>query len=813
MDVISLLNANSLAVEQQRKENDREEKKAGAATKTLSRNRTPWDAGGYSLPVNTTTTPSTSPKNEELRLRDSESTPTSPRHKFSDSRSSLSSFTSSQQSASHSRFSSLSTVGSTNPPFAFTEALLSTPGAKTFPLDFGHISRIDENQSNLGYPRHGGSISPTGSLDTLALVAENEMAGQQVKHNAEAAKASLTIEEFSKGEYRPRSPSDAVLIKRATVPSLRLGTGEQELNGLRGLQGLEQVQQNNHFLSTQLEGRHKSMAHAKSHKRALSAPDVPALVNGFMTGFTMSDNNPSMTARAEPIPPSSHHPDRTSPTNISAYISPDTPPPNTHGEILATQTILCMYIPNCDTGSQLRKAISHIFGRNKMCTRLIPAEVWVHYCRKHYQRSRYRNPKEYAKLQCDLVQQQIRRVHEWSAENLSKGLPGVVKDWGLAVRKREQKRLDDLNGAKKRNAHAAFDDNVNSDEEVNGRTNTTLPATAVPDWLLQECGNGYSTHKILEIFNRLHTEILADTMPCFPDIEILPNIAVDGEEPKSPKGYTRRNSTVKGHTRSQSLSVAAMKPNSFSQDRRMSQPVIWNQGGGYFPQAQKKRRANGMSETDSSDSSFSPYSRSRLLERQPQTGYVAQLPHRSMFPNISENCEEERYSYDNRYSHAAVPLPAPTPQRSGGQSMAAHLEMGNAPSGRRSTHQRSHSDMSAFSQGTRGCSQSPSMSSGYSVDSNHYAHNNYNQGFAAHRAEIRQGSRFYEMQAQLFSHGPSMHHGRHQSMSMVPSSAMYSAQMSSAYHPQATQYQTSVPVSRTRVMEAQQVHNLYADRR
>ncbi|KAI9048591.1 hypothetical protein LZ554_007424 [Drepanopeziza brunnea f. sp. 'monogermtubi'] len=521
----------------------------------------------------------------------------------------------------------------------------------------------------------------------------------------------------------------------------------------------------------------------------------------------------SMGPRAEPTPPSSQHPDRTSPTTIPIYRTPDTPPSNTHGEILPTQTILCMYIPNCDTGSQLRKAISHIFGRNKMCTRLIPAEVWVHYCRKHYQRSRYRNPKEYAKLQCDLVQQQIRRVHEWSMENANRGLPGVVKDWGLAVRKREQKRLDELNGAKKRNAHAAFEDGLNSDED-DGSSRTSshiLPATAVPDWLLQECGKGYSTHKILEIFNRLHTEILADTMPCFPDIEILPNIAVDGDEPKSPKGYTKRASAAKGHYRSQSLGgpTAAMKPNPYTQDRRMSQPAIWSQGG-YSPQAPKKRRPNGMGETDSPDSAFSPYARSRPLERPLQAGRVTQLPHRPMFPDINENSEEERYNYGSSYPLSGAPLPAPTPQRAGGQSMAAHLEMGTSPStSRRPLHQRSQSDMSAFTQNNRGYSESPLMSTGY-MDPSHYGHSQF-QGFAAHRSDIREDSRFHEMQAQQqFSHGPIMH-GRHQSIAGIPSSAMYS-QLSSAYHPQAVHYQQG-PAPRNRIIETQQAHSLYTDRR
>ncbi|PVH85295.1 hypothetical protein DL98DRAFT_409665, partial [Cadophora sp. DSE1049] len=274
-----------------------------------------------------------------------------------------------------------------------------------------------------------------------------------------------------------------------------------------------------------------------------------------------------MGPRGEPTPPSSLHPDRHSPTNIPNYAPPATPPQN-HGEDLASDQILCMYIPNCDTGSQLRKAISHIFGRNKMCTRLIPARVWVHYCRKHYQRSRYRNPKEYAKLQCDLVQTQIRRVHEWSLENSSRGLPGVVQDWGLAVRKREQKRLDEMNGSKKRNI-AAFE---NSDDEdgtdLNGRGSNILPATAVPDWLLERCGKGYSTQEILQIFNQLHTQILDDTMPCFPDIEILPNIVVDSDDPKSPKGYTKRTVVGGGHKRAQSLGIAAMRSDSQSHNRR-----------------------------------------------------------------------------------------------------------------------------------------------------------------------------------------------------------------------------------------------------
>ena len=37
-----------------------------------------------------------------------------------------------------------------------------------------------------------------------------------------------------------------------------------------------------------------------------------------------------------------------------------------------------------------RKVVSHIFGRNKACTRKLPENLWILWCRKHYQRFKYR---------------------------------------------------------------------------------------------------------------------------------------------------------------------------------------------------------------------------------------------------------------------------------------------------------------------------------------------------------------------------------------------------------------------------------------
>ncbi|PGH23541.1 hypothetical protein AJ80_02321 [Polytolypa hystricis UAMH7299] len=84
----------------------------------------------------------------------------------------------------------------------------------------------------------------------------------------------------------------------------------------------------------------------------------------------------------------------------------------------------------CSTEStHYRKVISHIFGRNKRCTVSIPDYVWIYYCRKHYQRARYRTG-EWPFRQCDLAADTIRNMRAW----------GGVEDFKLQLRRRETKR-------------------------------------------------------------------------------------------------------------------------------------------------------------------------------------------------------------------------------------------------------------------------------------------------------------------------------------------------------------------------------------
>ena len=471
------------------------------------------------------------------------------------------------------------------------------------------------------------------------------------------------------------------------------------------------------------------------------------------------------------------------------------------------QTIACMYIPNCDTGSQLRKAISHIFGRNKMCTRLIPQHIWVHYCRKHYQRSRYRNPKEYAKLQCDLVQKQIRAIREWSNANVQNGAAGTVKDWGLAVRKREQKRLDDITASgRKRTASAAFEQD--SGDEDGGHGLSAVPATAVPSWLLGLCGKGYSTDAILDIFSRLHTEILNDEMPCFPDIEILPNIVVDQDEAKSPKGYAKRGSGGGGggggHKRSQSLGVGNMKSNYYAGDRRMSQPGPSGQDGfQYGGPSQKRQRGYEMGTMDSQDRLLPPFQRSRLSERAIETGRRTQpLAHRPVYPSINEH--DDSYGSPHVYQHH---LPAPTPQRLPGHSMAAHLETNNEYySARRPIHQRSQSDMSFARPSSY--SPSPSMQSGLQENPGHIG-----RTYAAATYQHQQPEPSMHYADSRLNHAA--RHSRHQS---TPIAQPYRAQSMRDPQPSSSGYGyaqdgNTLPALSSRISESPQVQALYSARR
>ncbi len=193
--------------------------------------RTPWDAGGYSLPIHThnfgSFTDDAFPSDSIVdNYRDQR------RHKLSDSHSSLSSSTSSN-SISHSRFSSMSTVSSLQLPgqtiseAIFTDSETSSHSSKTATGSCSPVS------ARTGRSTSQSSSSPALYGNGLVLIAERHLYGSPRKDSVdqlfsviEPAKVRSTG--FGDGSKerrvstispRPASPSDAILIKR-TTPSV-----------------------------------------------------------------------------------------------------------------------------------------------------------------------------------------------------------------------------------------------------------------------------------------------------------------------------------------------------------------------------------------------------------------------------------------------------------------------------------------------------------------------------------------------------------------------------------------------------------------
>ncbi|KAK2785203.1 hypothetical protein FQN52_008540 [Onygenales sp. PD_12] len=249
------------------------------------------------------------------------------------------------------------------------------------------------------------------------------------------------------------------------------------------------------------------------------------------------------------------------------------------------EAIVCQYSgESCSTAStHYRKVISHIFGRNKRCTVGIPDYIWIYYCRKHYQRARYRTA-EWPFRQCELAIDTIENMRSW----------GGVASFNLQLRRRETQRTsgqntggdDDVadNGDNNNNGQSemrepsqppragAFtpintapsanspspspmkteeeDSDDDKDEEnktgpaarqTKKKRSPTIVPHPVPDWLHGRVGNNKSFDEILSVLVDLRTHLngvaARNQTPHFPDIEILPNLRPRAAAPRRP---TRR---------------------------------------------------------------------------------------------------------------------------------------------------------------------------------------------------------------------------------------------------------------------------------
>ena len=211
----------------------------------------------------------------------------------------------------------------------------------------------------------------------------------------------------------------------------------------------------------------------------------------------------------------------------------------------------CSYCPVCSTGSPLRKVVSHIFGRNKLSTRQIPKNVWVYYCRKHYQRSRYRNPRGFARQQVLLVRRQCERLEQW----------GGVKQWVIKVRRREELRMtreeedggaaeevEDMadeeggeEGGGKAVAMALDEDEAATNGEGGSRRSSNATVTNSPGaggggsrrgsvgggsgsgWIRKYTGREKTIQDVYRLLDKIEVEVQKNGGK-FPDVELLPNV-------------------------------------------------------------------------------------------------------------------------------------------------------------------------------------------------------------------------------------------------------------------------------------------------
>lgn len=150
-------------------------------------------------------------------------------------------------------------------------------------------------------------------------------------------------------------------------------------------------------------------------------------------------------------------------------------------------------------GYHFRKVVSHVFGRNKAVTKIFPQDVWVHYCRKHYQRARYRAD-QWPFTQCDLLLESLRRMQEWNG----------VDTWDIALRRREKIRRKIENGQLDSPSKQGGPTKTVKDEGQAavkntrpGRKHPTAIIAPAPDWLNNSVGKGKSFDEIRTVIERV----------------------------------------------------------------------------------------------------------------------------------------------------------------------------------------------------------------------------------------------------------------------------------------------------------------------
>ncbi|KAI4240020.1 MAG: hypothetical protein L6R40_005362 [Gallowayella cf. fulva] len=157
-----------------------------------------------------------------------------------------------------------------------------------------------------------------------------------------------------------------------------------------------------------------------------------------------------------------------------------------------------------------RKVTSHFFGRNKRVTHQIPEECWVKYCRKHYQRQKYRRPADWFRTQLLLIDTQLNNLEAW----------GGVLSWQIDVRKKERDMIS------KENDHLA----------IHG----VLPDVVCRErFLIPHLGKGKTFAQCRDLVDIVEKNCEDSKNYTLPSFEFLPEID-ERRNPRPRRGTNRR---------------------------------------------------------------------------------------------------------------------------------------------------------------------------------------------------------------------------------------------------------------------------------
>ncbi|KAF7533037.1 hypothetical protein G7Z17_g13573 [Cylindrodendrum hubeiense] len=499
---------------------------------TDNRVRTPWDAGGYSLPRDTAPpfsrtsftfrpagepmdsaptygAPATGGHSRHTSIASVESTiamaapsvPTpfsNPRPaRVSDSRGSFSSFCSSTFSGGHSRFSSMSTVSSHHVSSVAAEMPMLESKLEQLPKltpTPEYVERRESPPRLPPLPQHGAvsnfvTAIPQGNTPDAVMEARaikrrrSRLSVDQSSHSALRSSVLHPLDRMHKRTISAPNPPQISSSTFAHTPSYLPPITPESF---------EPVLPQSHLAMPR--GRRSASRGRRSSRADVSPAAYPTPRPAESMDENMASTTGSPALRPQvlppPAPPSSDFQPRL--LNICGRFGLSVETALRGGDI-------CMQVENCNTGSVPRKVISHIFGRNKVCTRRIPERAWVCMCRKHYQRIRYRKGPEFSMTQIDLVYEQIARMIFWSQGlETSSGVnvEGIfIRSWTFSIRKRELRRLVEMNGQ-----------------------------DPLPRWIIQSLGEGKTHDDILNIVERLHHDIQQGILRDVPPVEFLPEV-------------------------------------------------------------------------------------------------------------------------------------------------------------------------------------------------------------------------------------------------------------------------------------------------